>query len=268
MKRFKSLFTFCLVLTIFFSTIIPCFAVETDYDFLLNCGYSKEYLDSLTNETLARMRQGIGNDVVTSINLETVYLSENTTENAQSRGTISEESLKLNISASKICKLNTSTVTRVLVAVTWEWDYNKPLVKKEDAIAVNWNSDIFYFYADSFYSVDLYKTFETQEWKVLNEYTAPQELNQGGLGFFTELCSNSNYVPMYVGGQALFFLNPVEPMYDGKTHGTAININYVHDRSILPMSISFAYKGLAIEIEPSRNAFDSLAKACNVEFTR
>ena len=53
-----------------------------------------------------------------------------------------------------------------------------------------------------------------------------------------------------------------------KTHGTAINVNYVHDRSVLPMSISFAYKGLAIEIEPSRNAYDSLAKACNVEFTR
>ena len=53
-----------------------------------------------------------------------------------------------------------------------------------------------------------------------------------------------------------------------KTPGTAINVNYVHDRSVLPMSISFAYKGLAIEIEPSRNAYDSLAKACNVEFTR
>ncbi len=268
MKKLKSFFIFCLVLTILFTNTISCFAYETDYDFLLNHGFSKDFLDSLTDEMLSRMRNGIGNDEVVSINTEIVYLSEKTNDNQQSRGTISENSLKLIITSSTICKLNTNSITRVLVSMTWEWEQGKPFIKNEDAIAVNWNSDIFCFYADSFWSMDLYKTLEVQEWKVLNEYTSPQELNQGGLGFLTELCSTSDQVGLYVGGQALFFLNPTEPMYVGKTHCTTININYVHDRSILPMSITFAYKGLAIEIEPSRNAYDSLAKACNVEFTR
>ncbi len=268
MKKLKSFFIFCLVLTILFTNTISCFAYETDYDFLLNRGFSKDFLDSLTDEMLYRMRNGIGNDEVASINTETVYLLENTSANPQARGTISEDSLELNISATTICKQNTSTITRVLLTVTWEWGLSKPLIKKDDAISVNWNSDVFYFHANVFYSVDLYKTYEAEEWKILNEYTAPQELNQGGLGFLTKLSDWGNYTPMYVGGQAIFFLNPTEPMYEGNTHGTGINVNYVHNRSILPMSINFVYKGFGIEIEPSRNAFDSIAKACNIEFTR
>ncbi len=57
-------------------------------------------------------------------------------------------------------------------------------------------------------------------------------------------------------------------MYVGNTHGTGINVNYVHNRSILPMSISFVYEGFGIEIDPSREAYDTIAKACDIEFTR
>lgn len=129
-KKLKSLFVFCLVLTFLFLNTFSCFAIETDYDFLLNCGFSKDYLDSLTDEMLSRMRIGIGHDEVASINTETVYLSENTSENLQARGTISEDSLKLIITSSTICKLNTNTITSVLVSVTWEWYNKKPYVKK------------------------------------------------------------------------------------------------------------------------------------------
>lgn len=103
----------------FFNTF-SCVAIETDYDFLLNHGFSKDFLDSLTDEMLSEMRTSIGNDEVVSINTETVYLSENTSENLQARGTISEDSLELNIIATTICKQNTSTITRVLAIVTWE----------------------------------------------------------------------------------------------------------------------------------------------------
>lgn len=268
MKKLKSFFIFCLVLTILFTNTISCFAYETDYAFLLNHGFSKDFLDSLTDEILSGMRTSIGNDEVVSINTETVYLSENVTDNLQARGTISEDSLKLNISAATICKQNTSTITRVLVAITWEWYNKKPYVKKEDAIAVNWNSDIFYFHADSFVSMDLYKIFESSEWEIYNEYSSPKELNQGGLGFLTKLFNDSSPLPMYIGGQAMFLLNPTEPMYIGNTHGTGVNVNYVHNRSILPMSISFVYEGFGIEIDPSREAFDSIAKSCDIEFSR
>lgn len=268
MKKIKSILCICLIFVLLFSMTVPCFATQSDYDFLLNCGFSKEYLDSLTVEILSRMRNGIGNDILVSTEIETIYLSENTNDNMQSRGTISENSLELKISASKICKKDTTTITRVLVLVTWEWYDRKPAVRKEDAIAVNWNSDIFYFHADSFYSMDLYKYVEDEDWIIHDELSSPKELNQGGLGFFTKLYNDSAPLNLYVGGQAIFFLNPSEPIYDGKTHGTGINVNYVHDRSVLPMSITFTYKSYSIAIETSREAFDSLAKSCNVEFTR
>lgn len=268
MKKLKSLFVFLFSFNISFFNTFSCVAIETDYDFLLNHGFSKDFLDSLTDEMLSEMRTSIGNDEVVSINTETVYLSEDTSANPQARGTISEDSLELNISATTICKQNTSTITSVLAIVTWEWALNKPFAKKEDAISVNWNADVFYFYSNSFYSVDLFKSYETAEWNILNEYTSPLELNQGGLGFLTEIASTASPIPMYVGGQALFFLNPTEPMYVGNTHGTGINVNYVHNRSILPMSISFVYEGFGIEIDPSREAYDTIAKACDIEFTR
>jgi len=54
MKKIKSIFCICLIFVLLFSMTVPCFATQSDYDFLLNCGFAEEHLDFLTDEMLKK----------------------------------------------------------------------------------------------------------------------------------------------------------------------------------------------------------------------
>ena len=227
MKNFKILTAAIIAFSMIFATIVPSFAFEesesSNYDFLLEQGYSAEYLDNFTDAALQKMTEMISeNGYISDININSIVF--NTPTNI-ARGTINEDSLSLTISSGSICQNGTDKITGVLVAVSWEWAKLKPLYRGQDAITINWDSDIFHF-ADAFYAQDFYKSNETDEWSVFKEYSVLAVSNQGGIGHWTNLKSFSKYV----GGGMLFLLEPTISMKSGTANSTTLNVNYVHSQ--------------------------------------
>ncbi len=172
--------------------------------------------------------------------------------------------MALEITAAEICKLNTTIITRILISVSWDWEGTKPFQRKQDAITVNWDANLFSYYADCFVSQDFGKTEETDEWTVEQVYDRPAKLLQGGLGFYTQMSA------LYIrtAGAALFFLQPKDTMLSGNSKVTDINVNYVHDRSmIFPLSIGFKAAGLQVDFDISGSSYDEAADAANFKYS-
>ena len=102
MKKNKLKILVCCILSIIIMIpYISVFAEKKDlnnYEFLLKQGYSEEYLDQLTEDSMNRMVDLIGDGYVSNIK------TEKSTWNKQARGTINDSSLSLQIVTGTICK--------------------------------------------------------------------------------------------------------------------------------------------------------------------
>ncbi len=229
---------------------------SSNYDYLLDLGYSGELLDGLTEECLQKMVDIIGDDTVSNI-----YYGENQS-NSFARGSIQEDSLDFNIVASEIGPKDEDYIKCVFVVVTWEWAKFKPVYRGKDAISVNWDSSVYTFGSDTFYAADLYKSNVDDEWSINSEYTTLTLAAQGGIGHFADL----EEFKSYVAGTMFFTLYPTSRMNKGSTYRTTINAEYVHSK--LPLSgVSFAVEGVGIGITWNNSA-DSRADSCDLKFSR
>ncbi len=124
----------------------------------------------------------------------------------------------------------------------YEWTPGRPTIAKKDAIAINWDSNIWSY--SSFTHTD-YSDRKTPYYT----YTSPAETNQGGIGYFAHLDPEGSHL---IGDTTITLLPAKTPLYpasSGESHFTsAINANYVHDRNLLPLGLSFSYKGMGISI--------------------
>ena len=168
------------------------------------------------------------------------------------------ESLKWDSSVSKY------KVKYLTVFVDWDWAGYKPTMRWDDAVSVNWDSDLFTYERNSFESTDYYTDGSTEHvWK---EWTQPAVLEQGGLGYFASLERNADMNnPVY--GNASFTLLPTSSMYQGTTYTTGINANYVHNINPLGLSLGFTVKGVSVSVNQGPLT-DSIASALNYKFRR
>lgn len=227
MKKFRFLTSVIITFTMIFTTAVPSFALDenenNNYNFLLEQGYSAEYLDNFTDTALQKMTEMIDdNSYISNVAVDKIVFNESSN---MTRGTIDEDSLILNISYGTICQNGTDKIISVLVTASWEWAAWKPLYRGEDAITINWDNDVF-DYDDAFYAQDVYKSNETDEWSTFNEYSVLAVSNQGGIGHWTNLKAFNKYV----GGAMLFLLEPKISMKTGTSVSTRINVNYVHSQ--------------------------------------
>lgn len=262
MKKIKKVSSVVLAVIIILLNIVPTFAIESPDDLLLKYGYSQSFLDSVSPEMITNMLDKINyNEEITNIYSKTVYLYEN---NIQTRGAIPESSLPLEITAAEICKKDTNIITRVLVAISWDWAGVKPFQRWQDAITVNWDANLFVFSEDSFLSQDYAKGNEEDEWIIEREYTRASHHAQGGLGFYTQLSASL----LRTAGAAIFLLEPKKSMIMGSDEITEINVNYVHDRKFLvPLNIGFTTVGFNVSFNISGNAYDEAADSVNFEYS-
>lgn len=238
-------------MALLFTLTAPAFERTSPYDELLRKGFSSNYLDSLSPEMLMRLYDKIDNNDIKNISAKTVYLTESETGlGAQPYGDISPNSLSLSIVSGEICRKDTNIITGVLVLIEWVWLNGKPTMRKTDSISVNWDSSLFYLSSDGFCSQDKWRLVGIDSWVISKEYTGPAEANQGGIGCYTKLTSDPNF-RTEVGGDTLIVLGLNAPMYSvsNPKYGTSINVNYVHNRSVVVPTLSFTKTGTTVGIK-------------------
>lgn len=216
-----------------------------------------------------RLYDKIDTNDIKNISAKTVYLTESETGlGAQPYGDISPNSLSLSIVSGEICRKDTNIITGVLVLIEWVWLNGKPTMRKTDSISVNWDSSLFYLSSDGFCSQDKWRLVGIDSWVISKEYNRPAESNQGGIGYYTKLTSDPNFRTA-VGGDTLIILEPCSPMYSTSNpeHETSINVNYVHNRSIVIPSFSFSKNGTAVAID-KHLASDSASATANFKYSK
>lgn len=259
----KTVVSLFMVIAILFTLSAPAFASNSPYDKLIRKGFPSDYLDSLSNEMLNYLYDKIDTYDIKNVSTKTVYLSETETEfGVQQYADISSNSLSLHIVSAEICRKNTNIITGVCVGIDWSWLKGKPTIRMIDSIAVNWDSSLFYLSSEGFLSQDKWCLLGIDSWVISKAYNRPAESNQGGIGYYTKLTSDPNFRTA-VGGDTLIILEPCSPMYSTSNpeHGTSINVNYVHNRSIVIPSFSFSKNGTAVAIDKHLASYSASATA-------
>lgn len=265
-KKVKSLTACILAIAMVWLLLIPSFAAKTQYQRLIEYGYPKEYVDSLSDEMISQICNIIGNDTIIKVEETEAILNE--TGDIDTCGAIPQSYMNFKGYAGTICKKGTNIITGVLVSVSWEWIGSKPTVRKQDAIAINWDSSVFNYVADSFYAQSFYKQSGTSNWLQYKEWTNLSEAVQGGVGFFTQLAYSTQHVYNNKGAAA-FVIQPNSSMIEGSAYSSSINYNYVHDRTpLVNGSIGFGIQGASVSIKASSLTSDSTATTANVSYSR
>lgn len=132
---------------------------------------------------------------------------------------------------------------------------------------MNWDSGIFTFKSNSFHATD-YKMVNSSGTRVeYSSQTNPATLNQGGLGYYADLCS-LELVQSAQKGTAYFTLLPKQSIYRGDDYVASICAEYVHDKNPYSIvgSISFSWSGVGVSINLDLLK-DSVTAAKNYRYT-
>lgn len=254
--------TILLSINMLFLHSMPLFAVEeqmSNYEFLLNQGYPAEHLDNLTESSLQKMVEIIGDGYISDVEVQETVLNES---NGVARASINESSMNLQLVTSAVYEYNTNKINGVLVSATWEWVKNKPAYRGKDGITINWDNNIFSYAEDSFYANDLYKSNVDDDWSVFKEYTKLAIARQGGIGHY----ANLKALKKYVGGSMLFLLDPCSPMIKGTKYKTTINIEYAH--APVPLT-GLSFSAVSFGVGLSWNiACDTMSDSRTFKFSR
>lgn len=245
-----------------FVSVVPCFAVESPYEALLKKGFSADFLNSLPEPIILSLYNKIGDNVVGEFQTNTVYLTEHV-NGVQTYGSISENTLKMESNMIPVTKNYSDTILYVIAMFNWEWEMGKPHLRKTDGITINWDANLFYLADETdFESHDTFKK-AGGNWVVGNEYNRPSEGAQGGVGYYTTLYPKENYNVFYdyVGGYTMISLMTTSTLKMGTTYGTSMNVNYLHNTSIIPGGISFPVKGVSVGIESEHSSDKALSIA-------
>lgn len=96
--------------------------------------------------------------------------------------------------------------------------------------------------------------------------TNPATLNQGGLGYYANLCT-LDLVQSAQKGTAYFTLLPKQSIYYGNDYVASIYAQYVHDKNpyTIVSGISFSLSGVGVNIDLSLLK-DSVTAAANFRY--
>lgn len=271
MKKTKSILSILLAIIFVSLSVTPSFAVtkkppQTPYEYLLSCGYSKEFLNSATEELLLNIYNAIGDNEVDDVHEEVLYLNESGVQNPL--GNIDANSLKITVEVGAVYRKGTKEVGVVLYCVLWEWAKNKPQIRHEDPVSINWDTNV--FCQGAFYAQDTARNTLSEELICLNDYDTPAQATQGGLGHFNDIAWTYNY--NYVGGGIVLLLEPREKMYkyedvnrDNKK--TDVYFNFTHNRNPLGLGVSITPDGFGVTINPGTMS-DSRASKYTFSYSR
>lgn len=129
---------------------------------------------------------------------------------------------------------DSADVTGKTICIFWEYDDNKPLMKENDFISVNWNSTAFLYDADSFYAEDCYKKGITDTWSVNETHNVLATAGQERIGYWSKLKPMSKKV----GGCFTFTLLSTEKRGNSAFNSDGLRFSLSH-RCELTKTIAF-----------------------------
>lgn len=263
MKTYKAFTAIILFMIIAFSTLIPATATQErndDYDFLLESGFSSDYLDGLSDEMLKKMAEivtqksgaetisdfdyllscGYPEELLKAVSDSAMeHIASLIEDNEVSRvdyeteNSTGIEDVTLKRATAQLKNKETDKIAGELICLYWEWPENKPLIREEDYISVMWNKDAFCYKADSFYAEDYWRQNKEDAWTVSDTYTKLAHADMKGIGHWTDLDSFKNHV----GGVMVFKLKPTSPIEANKEYKNVLNIYYEHKTEQTAMAV-------------------------------
>ncbi len=150
-----------------------------------------------------------------------------------------------------------SILTDVLITIEYSWYLGHPMVQKEDAIVVNWDSSLFILADNTFHSADYRYLPMSSVTMTLNEHSNPADIIQGGLGYYANLYNipSNPATPIVFSGNASFLLKARTKLYASDTYPssvkyTPIGAKYTHDKNPVGLGLSFSYGGFGSSVSP------------------
>lgn len=221
---------------------------------LLDVGMTQTFLDFRTDEEINELYSLIQEN---EIRYEEKIEHMNSGESISLFETIPRDHMTLRVSTVNVLGENVggrNRIRSIVVYVDYAWNSGYPVITKTDGITVNWSSSLFYMEPDSFRSADYHHYGTGNPIKItINQQVDPQKLNQGGLGYEAVLTPRQGFEDMLcvVTGSASFVLESKSDIYFDQNRNTksdTINVEYVHDKNVLPFPISFSYNGAGVSI--------------------
>lgn len=247
-------------LILFVSFITAVFAVQgsaqtfqvSQYDYLLNLGFTEEFLSNLPSDRIdALYLELYDQNVIVKDTITQSCSFEGKQEEHSLFGVLQQDHFQCSITAAFVCN-SAGRVQNVIVVSNWNWKSGRPAVAEQDAARINWDSNFTYM-AGSFYSYD-YNQYE----QVVQHLSSPTSSRQGGLGWYVQARYQGS-------GMSYFKLLPKRPMYNGSNYNTTLNFQYVHTTAYFGTTLSFAPEGIGIYIDTSGWS-DSISTSCNVSY--
>lgn len=166
-----------------------------------------------------------------------------------------------------------SILTDVLITIEYNWYLAHPMVQKEDAIAVNWDSSLFILADNTFHSADYRYLPMSSVTMTLNEHSNPADIIQGGLGYYANLYNipTNPTMPIVFSGNASFLLKARTTLYSSNTYPsnvkyTQIGAKYTHDKNPVGLGLSFSYDGFGISVSPGPLQ-DTVGGSCQIKYS-
>jgi len=238
MKR-KILSLFTAIIMLFPILSIPGNATntvsyDTAYQWAVNAGFPKTFLDNIDENFLDEIYYANVNDEKLEVGYKVAHL---TPSGMTTNGNISSSDLTYTIVYGKVS--SGGIIQNVNIYVSYKWS-PYAMVTYTDAVAINWDSSVWYMDDNSF-SAYLYGDTDNYCYDTL---TRPATKNQGGCGWFLPLSSQRGY-PY---GHATFELKPINTsLRDGTAYASSVTGIYAHRTLALPL-LSFSTSGFSVGI--------------------
>lgn len=182
---------------------------ETDcFNYLLSCGYPKEFLQAVTDSTLKNIVSLISNNEISDVTYDTKQLSENS-------------NIIVETIVAKMKDPHTGRIVGESVCVYWKQCDKKPLIGEEDFVSARWNKNLFVYDDESFYAEDYCKDNQTGCWSVSDSYTKLSRVNLNNVGHWSVPKTNKNVT----GGSMMFNLLAVSPL-DNVNYNNNLEVEY------------------------------------------
>ena len=275
MEMMKKVVAVILSLILVVSTVSFASAGElTDVKtaFLLEKGIPREFIDLLSEEEVSELYEKYqsGSVIFGGIEKETFSFDEST--GGMQRGTISSADMTMYVMQNiNISSASTKKIGSVDIEFVWEWDTNEPTVKGTDALAANWDPDVFSYDPNSMICYNKYERVNVPVGEVASPIIhetvrETSAADDGGIGWHINLKNEAGTTMM---GRGKFTLIPRESMYWNQTDNeTNVNINVIYGHNKMPIgAVAFTISALSVTIIPS-NTVDTRAVTTLIEYDR
>ena len=247
--------------------VISCFfmsasaqgvSIEDQYNYLLSIGTPESCLNNLIDIEIINLYNDLygKNYIFNSINMTGDSKSKNMSDEFSDivpMGYIPDDNLYFRIMTFYSSDEETGRIYDMYVSINYIWEPLKPIVCRQDGIAVNWDSSVFGLQSGSFDSYDIAYCRYAQDWIMHRTQASPNLSEQGGLGYIASLEFRepmSHDEAYQYKGSCAFILLPRSPMYIGINEFMPLNAQYIHNKNPLPgFNVQFIYNGVSVGVD-------------------